>query len=324
MDRAASQVPALVLHGGAGTVRRHTLTPDREDAFHHALRQSLAAGWAILTAGGDAVDAVTAAVKVLEDAPLFNAGRGAAFNADGRHEMDAAIMDGRGCRAGAVAGLCGPRHPIVAARAVMDTTAHVMLAGEGARRFCRDAGLEHKSAAWFHTEARWQALQGQLARRRQGLPDSPDDALVHGTVGAVAVDAGGNLAAATSTGGLTAKLPGRVGDSPVIGAGTWADNATCAVSATGHGEFFIRHAACHEVDARIRWAGQALDEACSGVVHRLLSPAGGSGGLVAVDARGEISLPFNCPCMYRGFVKVDGRLHTAIHAEPYRIVEIGG
>ncbi|WP_316976935.1 isoaspartyl peptidase/L-asparaginase family protein [Shumkonia mesophila] len=311
--------PVLAIHGGAGTVPREAMTAEREDAFHAGLRHALRAGHAVLRDGGTALDAVTAAVMALEDDPLFNAGRGAVFTADGKMEMDAAVMDGRDRRAGAVAGICGPRHPVLAARAVMEQTDHVLLAGPGARRFCRQVGLEHRPTSWFRTEIRWQALQEVLERHRLGLADDGNEARKHGTVGAVACDALGDLAAATSTGGMTAKMPGRVGDSPLPGAGTWADNASCAVSATGHGEFFIRRAVGHEVASRIRWAKQALDEAASAVVMDELAAIGGSGGLVAVDAAGHVSMPFNCPGMYRGFVTADGGLHTAIYREPCRI-----
>lgn len=310
--------PVLAIHGGAGTVPREAMTAEREDAFHAGLRQALRAGHAVLWAGGAALDAVTAAVMALEDDPLFNAGRGAVFTAEGRMEMDAAVMEGRERRAGAVAGICGPRHPVLAARVVMERTDHVLLAGPGARRFCREAGLEHKPPSWFRTETRWQALQDVLERRRLGLGDDGNEARRHGTVGAVACDAHGNLAAATSTGGMTAKMPGRVGDSPLPGAGTWADDATCAVSATGHGEFFIRRAVGHEVASRMRWAGQALDEAADAVVMDELAAVGGSGGLIAVDAAGHVAMPFNCSGMYRGFIAAGGDLHTAIYREAFR------
>ncbi|MGK9166969.1 isoaspartyl peptidase/L-asparaginase [Inquilinus limosus] len=309
----------LAIHGGAGTIRRESLTPEREEAYHQGLRTALRAGHLVLAAGGSALDAVTAAVMALEEDPLFNAGRGAVFTSAGETEMDAAVMDGRDRRAGAIAGICGPRHPVLAARAVMERTEHVLLAGEGARRFCREAGLEHMDPSWFRTERRWAALQEELERRRRALPDDGDPARKHGTVGAVACDAAGNLAAATSTGGMTGKAPGRVGDSPVIGAGTWADNATCAVSATGHGELFIRYAAGHEIASRMRWAGQGLEQAAEEVVQAVLAPVGGSGGLVAVDACGNVALPFNCEGMYRGVVGADGMLRTAIHREAFRV-----
>ncbi|MBE0532211.1 MAG: isoaspartyl peptidase/L-asparaginase [Rhodospirillales bacterium] len=314
--------PVLAIHGGAGTVPRETMTAEREDAFHAGLRQALRAGHAVLKDGGAALDAVTKAVMALEDDPLFNAGRGAVFTADGKIEMDAAVMDGRDRRAGAVAGICGPRHPVLAARAVMEQTDHVLLAGPGARRFCRQAGLEHRPLSWFRTEFRWRALQEELERRRLGLADDGDEARKHGTVGAVACDARGNLAAVTSTGGMTAKMPGRVGDSPLPGAGTWADDASCAVSATGHGEFFIRCAVGHEVASRIRWLKQTLDDAANAVVMEELAAIGGSGGLIAVDPGGHVTMPFNCAGMYRGFVAADGSLHTAIYREPFRLERV--
>jgi beta-aspartyl-peptidase (threonine type) len=234
--------------------------------------------------------------------------------------MDAAVMEGRERRAGAVAGICGPKNPVLAARAVMEHSPHVLLAGEGALAFCRSQGLAFAERDYFYTESRWQALQHILERRRRGLPDTDpeeDDALGHGTVGAVARDRDGNLAAATSTGGIAGKLPGRIGDSPIIGAGTYADNASCAVSATGHGEIFMRFGAAFEIAARMRHRGQTLAEAAREVVEGL-AKAGGSGGLVAVDRDGALALPFNCAGMYRGYVTADGIINTAIYDEPYR------
>ena len=306
----------LAVHGGAGTILRSKTNPEREATYHAGLRRALEAGRAVLADGGTALDGATAAVMALEDEPLFNAGRGAVYTAAGQQEMDAAVMDGRDRSAGAVAGICGPRNPILAARAVMEHSGHVFLIGESAMRFCRERGLAFEEPSYFYTEARWQALQETLAMRRSGAEDQ-DESRRHGTVGAVARDRNGNLAAATSTGGMTAKAPGRVGDSPVIGAGTWADNGTCAVSGTGHGEIFIRYAAGHEIASRMRYAGQSLDEASRAVVMDMLAPAGGSGGIVAVDRSGAVSLPFNCSGMYRGYVRQDGILHTAIYDEPF-------
>ena len=306
----------LAIHGGAGTILRSKMTPEREAAYHAGLRRALEAGRAILSDGGTAVDAVTAAVMALEDEPLFNAGRGAVYTSAGKQEMDAAVMDGRDRSAGAVAGICGPRNPVLAARAVMEKSDHVFLIGESAVRFCREQGIAFEDPAYFYTEARWQALQETLAMRRSGADDQ-DESRKHGTVGAVARDRNGNLASATSTGGMTAKMPGRVGDSPVIGAGTWADNETCAVSGTGHGEIFIRYAAGHEIASRLRHAGQTLEEASRAVVMDLLAPAGGSGGVIAVDRSGAVSLPFNCAGMYRGYVRSDGILRTAIYDETF-------
>jgi len=306
---------ALAIHGGAGTILRSKINPEREAAYHAGLRRSLDAGRAVLADGGSALDAVSAAVMALEDEPLFNAGRGAVYTSAGKQEMDAAIMDGRDRAAGAVAGICGPRNPILAARAVMEHSGHVVLIGQSAMDFCRTQGLAFEEPPYFHTEARWQALQETLAMRRSGQEDQ-DESRKHGTVGAVARDRDGNLAAATSTGGMTGKSPGRVGDTPVIGAGTWADNETCAISATGHGEIFIRYAAAHEIASRMRHAGQSLEEASRAVVIDMLAPAGGSGGVIAVDKAGNVSLPFNCSGMYRGVVRGDGRILTGIYDEP--------
>ncbi len=292
------------------------MTAEREDLYHVGLRCALAAGRSVLAGGGSALDAATAAVCALEDDPLFNAGRGAVFTRAGTQEMDAAVMDGHDRRAGAVAGIFGPRNPVLAAREVMEKSPHVLLVGDGAMAFCREMGLEFAEPEYFFTEARWQALTDTLAQAAAGRTDA-DEARRHGTVGAVARDSAGNLAAATSTGGMTGKSPGRVGDSPIIGAGTYADNASCAVSATGHGEFFIRYAVAHEIAARIAHAGLSLSGAAAGVVAEL-NRVGGSGGVVAVGRAGEVALPFNCAGMYRGYVKDDGIVYTAIYDEPYR------
>ena len=306
---------ALAIHGGAGTLRRGDMTVEREALYRAGLARAVSAGRDVLAQGGGALDAVTRAVCALEDDPLFNAGRGAVFTRAGTQEMDAAVMDGRDRRAGAVAGIFGPRNPILAARAMMESSSHVLLIGDGAMSFCREAGLEFAEAAYFFTESRWAALTTTLAQEEAGLVDI-DESRRHGTVGAVARDRDGNLAAATSTGGMTGKLPGRVGDSPVIGAGTYADNATCAISATGHGEFFIRYAAAHEIAARMAHGGQSLADAAGAVVGEL-GRVGGSGGVVAVGRDGTLALPFNCAGMYRGYVRDDGIVYTAIYNEPY-------
>src|SRR5215469_7945750 len=271
---------ALAIHGGAGTLHRGDMTAEREAFYRVGLVHAVSAGRDVLAQGGSALDAVTRAVCALEDNPLFNAGRGAVFTRAGTQEMDAAVMDGRDRRAGAVAGIFGPKNPILAARAVMESSPHVLLIGDGAMSFCREAGLEFAEATYFFTESRWKALQATLAQEAGGQVDA-DESRRHGTVGAVARDRHGNLAAATSTGGMTGKLPGRVGDSPIIGSGTYADNATCAVSATGHGEFFIRYAAAHEIAARIAHGGQSVTEAARAVVAEL-GHVGGSGGVIAI------------------------------------------
>ncbi|TJZ89450.1 isoaspartyl peptidase/L-asparaginase [Paracoccus gahaiensis] len=303
---------SLAVHGGAGTILRHTMTDDLEARYHAGLRRALQAGHDVLSQAGTALDAVTAAVCVLEDEPLFNAGRGAVFTSEGRQEMDAAVMDGATRKAGAVAGIMGPRNPILAARAVMERTDHVLLIGPNALQVARDAGLSFEDAPYFFTQQRWDALQTTLEMRRNGIDDA-DPARRHGTVGAVARDTHCNLAAATSTGGMTAKSPGRVGDTPLIGAGTYADNNTCAVSGTGHGEIFIRWHAASEIAARMRHAGQSLAEAAHHVVMHDLGSNDGSGGIIAVDAQGNLSLPFNCEGMYRGTVTQKSDFRTSIY-----------
>ncbi len=312
--------PSLAIHGGAGTLPLAGMDPAMVDAHHTALRAALAAGWKVLSKSGSALDAVTVAVMALEDDPLFNAARGAVFNADGKLEMDAGIMSGLDRTAGAVAGICGPRNPILAARAVMEHSETVLLAGHSAEEFLATQDIEFQSFDYFCTERRVAALNQELARRASGAPDTRSDADRHGTVGAVARDAAGNLAAGTSTGGFTAKRPGRVGDAPIIGAGTFADNATCAVSTTGTGEVFIRFTAASEISARIRYASQTLEQAASDVIAELLSH-GGDGGLIAIGRAGPPSLPFNSSGMYRGFVLSDGIFRTAIHKEAYRIFD---
>lgn len=321
---------SLAVHGGAGVIHRAAMTPELDAAHRAGLHTALLAGHRVLVAGGTAVDAITQAVIALEDDPQFNAGCGAVFTSAGQLEMDAAIMDGRDRSAGAVAGILGPRNPVLAARAVMERSSNVLLMGQGALSFCRDQNLVFEDAAYFHTDIRWQALQSELERRRLNAPDNRDDADRHGTVGAVARDAAGNLAAATSSGGMTAKRPGRVGDCPIFGAGTWAENGTCAVSATGHGEIFIRHGVAHEIAARMRLGGQTLVRAAADVVAELqaaggkaglvdvvaeLRAGGGNGGLIAIDSVGEIVMPFNCEGMYRGTIGLSGIPRTGIYGE---------
>ena len=298
----------LVVHGGAGTLCREAMA-GREDAFRAGLLRALRAGGAVLAGGGAALDAVVAAVVELEEDELFNAGRGAVLTDAGRHEMDAAVMEGPERRLGAVAGICGPRNPVRAARAVMENSEHVLLAGEGALTFCRRAGLEWAEDEWFGTEARREALRHVLRERNEGA--RVDDFDKHGTVGAVACDGAGRLAAATSTGGMTAKRPGRIGDTPVAGAGTWADGA-CAVSCTGTGELFIRAAAAHEISARMRFLREDVRSA-AGTVLGGLPP--GAGGLIAVGADGSWTMPFNTRGMYRGVLTADADPAVAIYGE---------
>jgi beta-aspartyl-peptidase (threonine type) len=301
---------ALAVHGGAGTIPRDEASRSRAASYHDGLRRALAAGRDILAAGGSALDAVTEAVAKLEDDLLFNAGRGSVFTRAGTQEMDACVMDGTERRSGAVAGVFGPRNPVLAARAVMERSRHALLIGEGALAFCRENGVAFCGSDYFRSEARWRELQRAL-EHPDGEPPQ------YGTVGAVARDRRGNLAAGTSTGGMTGKAPGRVGDAPIIGAGTYAENATCAVSATGHGEFFIRYAAAFAIAARLRFTGQTLDQATRAVIDELAA-AGGSGGVVAVDRDGALALPFSTAGMYRGYVRDGVAIHTAIYDEPYR------
>ncbi|SEN28145.1 beta-aspartyl-peptidase (threonine type) [Roseovarius tolerans] len=302
----------LAIHGGAGVLPRAEMSPEREAACHAALARVLAAGETVLARDGTALDAVTVAVETLENEPLFNAGRGAVFTRDGTHEMDAAIMDGRGRRAGAVAGIAGVRNPVHLARAVMERTDHVLMVGDGALEIARDAGLAFEDDAYFFTQDRWDSLQSTLKMQADGTLDD-DPARRHGTVGAVALDRAGNLAAATSTGGMTAKRRGRIGDSPIIGAGTFADDATCAVSATGDGEAYIRLSVAHEIDARMRLAGQPMTEAARQIILNDLTAIGGSGGLICIDRAGAVAMPFNCEGMYRGCVKDGDKPVTAIY-----------
>ena len=296
-----AQAPvALAIHGGAGTISREKMTPRLEARYHAVLERALRAGHDILAQAGSSLDAVTAAVVVLEDSPLFNAGRGAVFNAAGKHELDAAVMEGARLRAGAVAAVRRAKNPVLLARAVMEKTAHVMLVGEAADRYARKAGLEIVSPDYFSTPQRLAALE--RARQRSLEAETASDADRHGTVGAVALDSMGNVAAATSTGGYTNKMAGRIGDSPIIGAGTYADNRACAVSGTGDGEYFIRSALAHDVAARMRYLGESLEQAAGGALAEVAA-LGGSGGLIAVDAQGNIAMPFTSAGMYRGSVR---------------------
>lgn len=313
---------SIAIHGGAGTMRAADLTEAMTTARHDGLRCALAAGWRVLQSGGTALDAVTEAVCALENDPLFNAGHGAVLTDTGTIEMDAAIMNGADRRAGAVAGICGPRNPVRAARAVMETTPHLLMIGEGAHRVARDAGLAFETPAWFETPNRRAALDRELARRASGAPDTRSDADRHGTVGAVARDATGQLAAATSTGGMTGKRSGRVGDTPIIGAGTYADDL-CAISCTGTGEVFIRYTAAAEISARMRYKGEPIETAAADVIASLAGH-GGDGGLIALGATGAPTLNFNSSGMYRGYITADGIAHTAIHREAFRAAPLQG
>ncbi|KVD52148.1 isoaspartyl peptidase/L-asparaginase family protein [Burkholderia ubonensis] len=308
--------PAIVaIHGGAGTILREAMNTDTELQYRAELAAILRAAQAVLADGGSALDAVSVAVRMLEDCPLFNAGRGAVYTADGTHELDAAIMDGATLAAGAVCCVTRVRNPVLAARRVMEASEHVMFAGAGADAFAAAHGLELVESGYFGTEARHaQWLKARDAAGAlldhdaatfafgDGAPLDPDRK--HGTVGAVARDLRGHVAAATSTGGITNKQPGRVGDSPIIGAGCYADDATCAVSSTGTGEMFIRMAAAHDVAAQIAYRGVSVAEAAYDVVMNKLPRIAGRGGIIAVDAHGNVAMPFNTDGMYRGYARV--------------------
>ncbi len=311
--------PIIAVHGGAGTLTRDLLPPALRREHEAALAEALRAGERVLASGGLALDAVVEAVASLEDAPMFNAGRGAVFTADGTHELDASIMDGRTLRAGAVAGVTNVRNPVLAAKAVMTRTPHVLMAGAAAERLAQEAGLTPVGVEYFATELRRTQLVEAKARDAGMVLDH--DALSFrqstppekfGTVGAVALDAHGNLAAATSTGGLTNKLPGRVGDSPLVGAGVYADNRSVAASATGQGERFIEIAGCHRLAMLVELGGLGVRDAADEVIHRALARREGRGGIIAVDATGRVALPFNTPGMFRGVMRVGGEARVAI------------
>ena len=315
--QAAEPRTALVIHGGAGTMSRADLTPQTEAKIRAALDAALDAGHAVLSKGGSALDAAVAAVVVLEDDPHFNAGKGAVFNAQGVNELDASIMDGATLKAGAIAGVHRVRNPIRLARAVMEHSGHVMLVGDGAEAFARSRDIELVEPSYFRTEHRWKQLQDAQAKEKAGASNARPAGAYFGTVGAVALDAQGRLAAATSTGGMTNKRWGRVGDSPIIGAGTYAD-ARCGVSATGWGEFFIRLAVAHDICARVAYGGATVAAAAEEVVMKRVPELGGDGGVIAMDAQGRIAMPFNTSGMYRAWIAPDGKRGTAIFRDDTR------
>ena len=297
----------MVIHGGAGTIERSEMTPQNEEAHRVGLEQSLKAGYEILARGGSSLDAVEAAIRVLEDNPLFNAGKGAVFTHEGTNELDASIMDGRNLKAGAVAELKQIQNPISLARLVMEKSPHVMLAGDGAEAFAKKMGITFVDQKYFYTDQRWQELQKEKAKSGSGKEKDR-----HGTVGAVALDKAGNLAAGTSTGGTTNKEFGRIGDSPVIGAGTYANNQTCAVSCTGDGEYFIRAAVAHDVSAMMEYKKMSVKDAAQAAIDKV-ARLGGTGGLIALDRDGNFAMPFNTSGMYRGTVGPNGNVIVEIY-----------
>lgn len=321
----------LVIHGGAGNIAKDNMTPEQEKAYHHVLKQSLQAGYAVLQNGGSSIDAVRKAIHVLEDSPLFNAGKGAVLTNDRRIELDASIIDGKTQQAGAVAGVTTIKNPIEAAYAVMTKSPHVLMAGAGAEKFAKEQGITLVNPSYFYTKERKEALERALQKEaieldhstKSKIKKSPkssyessltftDEGEKFGTVGCVALDQYGNLAAGTSTGGMNNKRYGRIGDAPIIGAGTYANNATCAISATGHGEYFIRSVVAYDISALIEYKGLSLEEAANKVVLEKLVEKGGSGGVISLDTQGNIAMPFNTAGMFRGFVTSDGTMQTAI------------
>ncbi len=313
----------LVIHGGAGTILKKNMTPEKEAAYTAALTDALKAGYAVIQSGGSSMDAVEAAIHVLEDCPLFNAGKGAVFTHDGRNEMDAAIMNGKTLEAGAVAGVTVIRNPISAARAVMEKSQHVMMIGAGAEKFAREVGLTIVDTSYFWTKERWDGLQQALKE------DSMKAVLDHdgktsfrlgaenrdykfGTVGCVALDKAGNLAAGTSTGGMTNKKYGRVGDAPIIGAGTYCDNKTAGISGTGWGEFYIRSVAAKTISDLMEYKGLPVAKAAQTVMDKI-GKMGGDGGLIALDRNGNLAMPFNTEGMYRGAITADGKIEVKIY-----------
>lgn len=304
---------SIAIHGGAGTLIKSAMSAEKEAAYTLALRQAVEAGNDVLTKAGTALDAVEIAVRSLEDSPLFNAGCGSVFTADGKHEMDASLMCGATRKAGAVCAVSGIKNPITLARKVMEKTEHVMLVGSGAETFAKAVGAETADASYFHDDLRyrqWKQVQGS---DRVALDHDIEVDKKFGTVGAVAKDVHGNIAAATSTGGMTNKMFGRVGDSSVIGAGTYANNETCAISCTGSGEFFIRGVVAYDVSALIEHTGASLQEACDKVIHDRLLRIKGDGGLIAVDGAGEVALVFNTEGMYRASIQGGNEAQIAIY-----------
>lgn len=306
---------SIAIHGGAGTILRSQMTPDKEAKYLAALKAAVDAGYAILERGGSSLDAVEAAIISLEDCPLFNAGKGAVFNNEGRHEMDASVMYGKDLSAGAVTGVKNIKNPITLSRAVMEKSQHVFLAGSGAEVFAREQNIAFEDDAYFYDQFRYD--QWQQAQKEEGVfldhNISAGDEKKFGTVGAVALDINGHLAAGTSTGGMTNKKFGRVGDSPIIGAGTYANDNTCAISCTGHGELFIRSVVAYDISCLMEYKGLTLHEACDEVVMNKLVKIQGEGGLIAIDKNGNVELPFNSEGMYRAFKKSDGSGEVLIY-----------
>lgn len=309
----------LLVHGGAGALDKGDYTPEEETAYRAALEAALDAGYGVLEGGGSALDAVETAIVMLEDSPLFNAGRGAVFTRDGKNELDASIMDGTTLAAGAVAGVTRVKNPVRLARKVMENSEHVMFVGDGAEAFAKTQDIEFVEPDYFRTEGRWRAYKAALAKEKAANKEKKETGLPHdfkyGTVGAVALDAEGRLAAGTSTGGMTLKRYGRVGDAPIIGAGTFADNRSCAVSATGWGEYFIRLSIARDICAQVEYGGKSVAEAANDVIYNRLQTLGGDGGVIVLGPDGQYVMPFNSAGMFRGVRQGERPAEVAIYKD---------
>jgi len=305
----AQQKPdyVIVIHGGAGVITKENMSPEKEKAYREKLNEALETGEKMLAKGATATETVIAVIKIMENSPLFNAGKGAVFTHDGKNELDASIMDGKTLNAGAVAGVSDVKNPIELAYTVMTKSKHVMLSGKGASQFAKEQGLEIVDPSYFYTQRRWESLQKVLEDEQKAEKEK------HGTVGCAVLDKYGNLAAGTSTGGMTNKEYGRIGDSPIIGAGTYADNATCAVSCTGHGEFFIRYVVAYTVSALMKYKNMSLQDAGNEIINKTLKDVNGEGGLISVDKDGNVAMPFNTPGMFRGYIKSTGEKEILIY-----------
>ena len=304
----------LVIHGGAGTILKKNMTAEKEKAYTDKLNEALDKGYAVLSKGGSSIDAIEAVIRILEDSPLFNAGKGSVFNSEGRNEMDAAIMDGKTLNAGSIAAATTIKNPISAAKAVMLQSPHVMMIGKGAEDFAKLKGLEIVDPSYFYDEERhkqWEKVKQQMDSSGHGFMDLKKE-YKYGTVGAVALDKNGNIAAGTSTGGMTFKKYGRVGDSPIIGAGTYANNNTCAVSCTGYGEYFIRSVASHDISALMEYKNLSVESATEEVLNKI-AKLGGTGGIIALDRRGHFTMKFNTEGMYRGYIRANGTKEVLIY-----------
>ncbi len=318
VDESPKNSFGLVIHGGAGTILKKNLTPELEAQYKETLKKAANKGYEILKNGGTSLDAVEQTIHILENSPLFNAGKGAVFANNEKNELDASIMEGKTLNAGAVAGVTNLKNPISAARKVMENSNHVLLARKGAEEFAASQGLEVVDTSYFFTEKRYKSLQKAKNRNIKDKAASLDPFIKdykYGTVGCVALDKNGNLAAGTSTGGMTNKKWSRIGDSPIIGAGTYANNKTCAVSGTGHGEYFIRAAVAHDISALMEYKGLSLQEAAKEVVQNKLKNMGGDGGIIAIDAKGNLVAEFNTPGMYRAMVDENGNITVGIYKE---------